>query len=193
MWVNRWFTPTVCNYCDDVFAECADVVLMDAWLPEYSSDNRGTNLMLVRSNSIQKIIEEGIQSQQIILSCIPVQEIIRSQAGLIQIKKHHIGYHLYLSRKKGLNIPTKRITPKKIVCNPFVRREIELREAMRIASRSGWNGENNRKKRDLEKFQRKMNFYLVQLKNWEQFSRIFIVPMNIASFTIRKIWSFFNG
>lgn len=40
-WTNRWFTPRACNYCDDVFAECADVTCMDAWLPEYSQDHRG--------------------------------------------------------------------------------------------------------------------------------------------------------
>lgn len=33
--------PRACNYCDDVFAECADVTCMDAWLPEYSQDHRG--------------------------------------------------------------------------------------------------------------------------------------------------------
>ena len=40
-WTNRWFTLNACNYCDDVFAECADITFMDAWLPEYSKDYRG--------------------------------------------------------------------------------------------------------------------------------------------------------
>jgi len=45
-WINGWFTPRACNYCDDVFAECADVTFMDAWLPEYSKDDRGTSLVI---------------------------------------------------------------------------------------------------------------------------------------------------
>jgi coenzyme F420-reducing hydrogenase beta subunit len=66
-WVNRWFTPNACNYCDDVFAECADVTFMDAWLPEYSGDFKGTSLVLVRSAQIQNTIVEGIKSDEIIL------------------------------------------------------------------------------------------------------------------------------
>jgi coenzyme F420 hydrogenase subunit beta len=58
-WTNRWFTPAACSYCDDVFAECADVTCMDAWLPEYSRDSRGTSLVLVRSPAVREVLERG--------------------------------------------------------------------------------------------------------------------------------------
>ncbi len=46
-WGPRYFTPLACDLCDDMFAECADAVFMDAWLPEYA-DWEGTSLVAVR-------------------------------------------------------------------------------------------------------------------------------------------------
>ena len=33
---NGYFQLPGCSHCDDIFAECADAVFMDAWLPEYA-------------------------------------------------------------------------------------------------------------------------------------------------------------
>jgi coenzyme F420 hydrogenase subunit beta len=88
-WTNRWFTPRACSYCDDVFAECADVTCMDAWLPEYSRDSRGTSLVLVRSQAMREMVERG---QGISLDPIPVERVIQSQAGVVAIKRQHLAY-----------------------------------------------------------------------------------------------------
>ena len=58
-WMNRWFTLNACSYCDDIFAECADVAFMDAWLPEYANDRQGTNIVVVRSQIVQDVIDQG--------------------------------------------------------------------------------------------------------------------------------------
>lgn len=43
-----YFGLDACRYCDDVFAEYADVVFMDAWLPEYRNEKLGTSIVLLR-------------------------------------------------------------------------------------------------------------------------------------------------
>ena len=55
-WARGYFRPDACNYCDDVFAETADVVFMDAWLPEHMDDPKGTNLILVRNHEILDVL-----------------------------------------------------------------------------------------------------------------------------------------
>ena len=44
-WGAGAFKYKACDFCDDVFAETADVVLGDAWLPEYVQDSYGTNVV----------------------------------------------------------------------------------------------------------------------------------------------------
>ena len=46
---QRLFSQQSCDFCDDIFAECADVSFMDAWLPEYADDQRGMSLVIARS------------------------------------------------------------------------------------------------------------------------------------------------
>ena len=90
-WINRWFTPRACNYCDDIFAECADVTCMDAWLPEYSGDCRGTSLVLVRSALLRDAIEKG---QGISLEPISIERVVKSQAGVMVVKQQHLAFRL---------------------------------------------------------------------------------------------------
>ena len=42
-----------CDFCEDVFGYCADVVLGDAWLPKYNKDPKGDNVVIVRNEEIQ--------------------------------------------------------------------------------------------------------------------------------------------
>ena len=46
-----------CDFCEDVFAYCADVVFGDAWLPKYVEDPQGTNVVIVRNREIKKTID----------------------------------------------------------------------------------------------------------------------------------------
>ncbi|KKG07949.1 Coenzyme F420 hydrogenase/dehydrogenase, beta subunit C-terminal domain [Methanosarcina mazei] len=108
-WVNRWFTPNACNYCDDVFAELADVTLMDAWLPEYSRDSRGTNLIITRSSFIDKLLSNEIKNEKINIQEIPIRKVIQSQIGVIDIKRTQLSYRLHLAEKNGLSVPEKRV------------------------------------------------------------------------------------
>jgi coenzyme F420-reducing hydrogenase beta subunit len=159
-WTNRWFTPNACNYCDDVFAECADVACMDAWLPEYSKDSRGTSLMLVRSPLAAEVVERG---QGVCFEPIAVERVIQSQSGILAIKRRHLAYQLYLDQDKGYKVPEKRVAPERLR-NPLLRREVVLKERMRVMSKDLWTVDM----RDTKRLREEMRPALRQLATGRQ-------------------------
>lgn len=58
-WSSRAFTPLACNRCVDVFAKCADAVLMDAWLSPQVGDFRGSSLVITRNERIDELFKKG--------------------------------------------------------------------------------------------------------------------------------------
>ena len=100
-----------CDCCDDVFAELADVTFMDAWLPEYSSDWRGTSIYLTRSPIVENIIHEGIQQTELTITPITISDVILSQKPRLDRKRGAIlSYKIECMREVGYNIPQKRST-----------------------------------------------------------------------------------
>ena len=192
VWINRWFTLNGCNYCDDIFAECADITFMDAWLPGYSSDDKGTNLVLVRTPFIQEIIQTGINSLQLSLKHIPIQEIVRSQYSGIQEKKIHLSYRLYQARKTGQQVPMKRVAPASLAFHPFLRKEIELKEEMRITSRNSWIDHDSHEFANAETFRKMLNPCLLRLKQYQQISVFAIFPMKLSYSILRRLTRYFH-
>lgn len=181
-WTNRWFTPNACNYCDDVFAECADVTCMDAWLPEYSRDSRGTSLVLVRSPAVREVLERG---QGIRLDPIPVERVVQSQGGVVAVKRWHLAYRLYLDRE---GVPGKRVAAARSK-SPFLRQEIVLKERMRVASRDRWGiGE-----RDDERLREAMGPDLRRLVIERQISKTIMFPVRTLRYIRRKVGSNNHG
>lgn len=107
VFTGRMFTPRACSFCDDVFAECADAVFMDAWLPEYSKDSKGTSLVLSRSPQLSRMLAQVGPS----VSLLPVERIISSQAGVTNIKREQLSYRLNFAVKAGIPVPEKRVKP----------------------------------------------------------------------------------
>jgi coenzyme F420-reducing hydrogenase beta subunit len=133
-WVNRWFTPNACNYCDDVFAELADVTFMDAWLPEYSKDSMGTNLVLVRSSEILALIQGGMEKNEISLNTISIEKVIKSQLGVLDLKRNQLSYRLYIALQEGQKAPKKRV-PSEERIGALKKREFKLKAKMQKESR----------------------------------------------------------
>jgi len=181
-WVNRWFTPNACNYCDDIFAECADVTFMDAWLSDYSKNYKGTSLVLVRSVQIHNMIVDGIKSEEISLKIIPVQKINESQSGGIEEKRINLAYRLYLNKCAGIFSPQKRIKPMKII-NIFRKKKIIITNQMQLSSRNIWAEQHNNEISKMKKFRDQMNYYLAQLSRWNRIASTCELPLNC----IRKI------
>ncbi|AKB76275.1 coenzyme F420-reducing hydrogenase subunit beta [Methanosarcina lacustris Z-7289] len=180
-WANRWFTPNACNYCDDVFAELADVTFMDAWLPEYSKDSRGTNIVLVRSPKVLDIIQEGIKKEEINVSKISVEKVIQSQAGVIELKRKQLSYRLYLAEQKGRKTPEKRVNASKDI-GILKRREIKLKAKMQEESKQLFLGCYQDHTLNIKTFRDGMHPYIKQIRPLRMLGR-FAFPIRI----IKKI------
>ncbi|KAF1079003.1 Coenzyme F420 hydrogenase/dehydrogenase, beta subunit C-terminal domain [Methanogenium sp. MK-MG] len=184
-WVNRWFTPNACNYCDDVFAECADVTCMDAWLPGYSGDSRGSNLVLVRSPLLQDLIAEGVRRKEVNLDPIHVDKVVQSQAGVIASKRQHLAHRLYNAQKENGRVPDKRVPPKKLM-NPITVSEISLKDQMQISSRMNWSlGSDS----NVESFRRTLKPLIKKLNNVNQVKRTMQLPILSIRYIQRRIRS----
>ena len=87
-WSSRAFTPLACNACTDVFAKCADVVLMDAWLQSEMSEWRGTSLVITRAAQIDALFSQPTKQarEEIFCERISAAEVQRSQQSQVECK-----------------------------------------------------------------------------------------------------------
>ncbi len=110
-WGYGAFQPEACNFCDDVFAETADVVFGDAWLRRYTDDWRGTNVVVTRRAEADRILEEGIAGGGVRLEPLSVNDAAFSQAGNFRHRREGLRVRLADDLAKGLSVPRKRVTP----------------------------------------------------------------------------------
>ena len=81
-WGLPSFQMGACFRCDDAFAETADVVLMDAWLPDYRSSPAGHSIVLTRDRELSEILSTAPSLKPIV-----IDDVIRSQLGALYNKK----------------------------------------------------------------------------------------------------------
>lgn len=110
MFGSRFCSLHSCDCCDDVWAECADVVFMDAWLPEYSQELRGTSLWISRSPLVDRIFADGIASIALEGYLCGIDHILRS-ANQLRWKREMLSYRLTLMQENGEHPPVKRVKP----------------------------------------------------------------------------------
>lgn len=110
-WMKGYFKLNACNYCDDVFAELADIVFMDAWLERYVHDPKGNSLVVVRKKEIDEIIHAGIEQGRVSLEPVPLDDVLESQRGVLFEKREKLAKHLALRRGKKGPLIIKRVEP----------------------------------------------------------------------------------
>ncbi|OWZ83235.1 Coenzyme F420 hydrogenase/dehydrogenase, beta subunit C-terminal domain [Natranaerobius trueperi] len=171
-WVNRWFSINACNYCDDVFAELADVSLMDAWLPNYIKDSKGTNLLIVRNPEIENVLEEGEKEREIKLDKVKTKDVIRSQNGVIDFKRNQLPYRLKLNRTNNTN---------KIVYNPLTLKEVQYKQEMQELSKVLFreNFHDMSYKLDVKSFDIEMSDILKKVHRVNKVKRISLIPKRV--------------
>lgn len=114
-WMRHYFTLNSCDYCDDVFSEAADITFMDAWLPEYVADAGGTDFVITRNPELTELLQKGVESNQIKLDAVDIQSVIRSQQGVLNVKRDGLAKRLVLAAKLGQDIHcTRVIAPERI-------------------------------------------------------------------------------
>src|SRR5690606_38061692 len=130
-WGAGFFQAPACDFCDDVVGETADVSFGDAWLEPYSSDGRGTNVVVVRSARIDALLRDGAQRGAVALDPVDADFVHATQAAGFRQRRE--GLALRLARRRGLR-PRKRVAAKRPVLS-WRRRAVYL---MRQAT-SAWS------------------------------------------------------
>lgn len=93
-WGAGFFQNSACNFCDDVVAETADISFGDAWVEPYSSDGRGTNVVIVRSAALGNLIAAGIRESRLKLDPIDAEFIRQTQAAGFRQRREGLAYRL---------------------------------------------------------------------------------------------------
>ena len=96
-WSSKLFTVQACNYCDDIFAETADIVVMDAWLPEYKNSDKGETLIITRNAELDSLIKSIPTVQE-----IGIERVLQSQLSVINNKRSAITVALKQLKKRGI-------------------------------------------------------------------------------------------
>jgi len=138
-WDGGYFRLKACDFCDDVVGETADASFGDAWLPEYSGDSEGTNIVIIRSKAIEKIIETGQDVGQLALNKLEFEKAVASQAGGFRDRREGLRYRLYLADKAGVWRPKKRYDAEFNHITNIRKITYRLRQLVRKRSFSSWN------------------------------------------------------
>lgn len=160
-WMSGQFQPRACLYCDDVFAEVADVTFMDAWLDEYASDGGGNSIALVRSALARQVIEPGIADGRLSLTPVTIEQVLASQAGVIAQKRQALAERLWLADQRKQPRPAKRVEPRRPALSTRLR--LEVFERLRLASHRGIVEQNQASPKGLETYQRAIGPHLRQI------------------------------
>ena len=105
-WGAGFFQNPACDWCDDVVAETADVSFGDAWVEPFSSDGRGTNVMVVRSKGIAQMVEKARSNGRLQLEPVDAHFIAGTQAAGLRHRRDGLAYRMTW-RRKGLRPPTR--------------------------------------------------------------------------------------
>jgi coenzyme F420-reducing hydrogenase beta subunit len=108
-WGAGFFQNSACNSCDDVVAETADISFGDAWVEPFSSDGRGTNVVVVRSPELHTIIEQARAQGRLALEPVDADFVRRTQDAGLRHRREGLSYRLDI-RRRGI-MPLKRVRP----------------------------------------------------------------------------------
>ncbi|WP_125771753.1 Coenzyme F420 hydrogenase/dehydrogenase, beta subunit C-terminal domain [Companilactobacillus furfuricola] len=122
-WGQGFFKVRASDFTDDVMNETADITLGDAWLPEYTQDSLGNNILIVRNPTIQQIISDGIRDNKVSVDAVNASTIYRSQASHFKHTKYELAYRLFKKQKNHEWYPEKRIQPSSDIS--LIRRKIQ--------------------------------------------------------------------
>ncbi|HEY4761848.1 MAG TPA: Coenzyme F420 hydrogenase/dehydrogenase, beta subunit C-terminal domain [Thermoguttaceae bacterium] len=151
LWTNEVGILRSCHFCDDVFAELADATFMDAWLPEYQADRRGTSLVISRSEDLSRVLTALFASGECEGGPIAAKRIEQSQIGVVHRRRDLMAARCQFAAETLPYVPKKRLA----ICPPcspetdrlLARRELAFFQAVRnqlprlhqrIFQRPGW-------------------------------------------------------
>ncbi|MDQ0571107.1 coenzyme F420-reducing hydrogenase beta subunit [Variovorax paradoxus] len=112
-WGSGFFQNEACNFCDDVVSETADISFGDAWVEPYSSDGRGTNVVIVRSPVLHALVADAVAAGRLCLAPVDAAFLAQTQAAGFRQRREGLAYRLSWrrpGRHRSLQ-PVKRVRP----------------------------------------------------------------------------------
>lgn len=137
-WGLNLFRYPACDFCDDVFAECADFAVGDAWLPQYLPDPAGNSIMVSRDRVLSELIDQGALSGELKIDHASLKDIKKSQAGGLRDRREGLQYRLALKEKSGKWAPEKRVEASVDHLDRHRRKIYSLRSELGNASHRLW-------------------------------------------------------
>lgn len=110
-WQFGLFKPLLCDFCDDVGAEMADVVFGDAWIKPESEDSKGTSVVLVRSPISLAALYSAADKGLIAFTELPVERLLESQNATLRHRQDGMSARLALFKIARRPVPPVRRKP----------------------------------------------------------------------------------
>lgn len=129
-WGHATMQLNACNFCDDIFAETADVAFGDAWIPKYESAWQGTNVVVSRNGVVSKILQEGRSDSRIFLEESSANEIASSQDGNFRHRREGLALRLADDDEATRPRPKKRVDASASALNQKRKAIVRLRREM---------------------------------------------------------------
>lgn len=162
IWSHNFFTLRSCSYCEDIFGELADAVFMDAWLPEYMEEWKGTTIAIVRNPSIDSLYKANIELQDgAIIKDIDVDSVKKSQNNRIVDKTKGLSERLAISKKK---FKYEVIRRRKIANKVDVLQAWMFNIKIQIEEKSKISWKHSRNNNDLSSFWKDMKCLMIKSK-----------------------------
>ncbi|WP_321289664.1 Coenzyme F420 hydrogenase/dehydrogenase, beta subunit C-terminal domain [uncultured Sunxiuqinia sp.] len=188
-WGIGFFKPMACEFCDDVVGETADISLGDAWLPKYSSDPKGTNVVIVRNRELQKLLEEANEHKSISIEPLTSEEVVQSQAGGFRHRREALSVRIANKESQNKWYPPKRINKIDYKISKKRHKIYNLRET--ISQNSHIAALDAIQKKDFSLFKAKMDPFLIQYNNLNK--PTFFDKLNrLLRDTVKRFFSFFD-
>ncbi|MFC6167596.1 Coenzyme F420 hydrogenase/dehydrogenase, beta subunit C-terminal domain [Acinetobacter terrestris] len=165
MWGTGLFKSNACDFCDDVVTELADISLGDAWINPYDKDGLGNNIIISRSKIAEKIIQQGLDDQDLCLELICEDKIMQSQSGSFNHRHKGLSYRIKMTETITPNKRIRFISSQNFIFNLVQRKRLETRSK----SIEVW-----KKKKDLNFFHIEMKKSLYELAVFTKMNHHFL-------------------
>jgi coenzyme F420-reducing hydrogenase beta subunit len=137
-WGQGYFKHQACDYCDDVLGETADVTFGDAWLPQYTDDHRGANVVVVRRPDLRRVLQEAAAAGEVHLEDLSAEDVARSQDAGLRHRRAGLAYRLARTDAAGSWRPPKRVRPRRMHLSKRQREIFALRVRLVVASHASF-------------------------------------------------------
>lgn len=122
-WGLGYFKSLASDFTDDVFNETADLVIGDAWLPEYANDSYGNNIIIIRNSLVNEIIQKALSNKKLKLDVVSVEKIFDSQSAHYRHTHDELAYRMYKQKALGSWFPKCRVEASNNI--PFFRAKVQ--------------------------------------------------------------------